>query len=91
MANITPSLKNVRGPELVLSLSMATLSLPCYQAARDQRNLADDIQREYPSQSEYIRTNAELPQGLGNTLAGTAALIFPFCFRRGKEGEDGRS
>lgn len=91
MANITPSLKNVRVPELVVSLSMATLSVPCYEAAREQRTFADDIQREYPGQSEYIRANAEFPQGLGNTLAGTAALVFPFCFRRGRGQEDGRS
>ena len=90
MANITPYLKNVRGPELVISLSMAALSLPCYEAARAQRKLADDIQREYQGQSEYIRTNAELPQGLGNTLACTAALVFPFCFKRGRREEDDR-
>lgn len=82
---------NVRVPELVISLSMATLSVPCFEAARDQRKLADDIQREYPGQSEYIRTNAELPQGLGNTLAGTAALVFPFCFKRGRRTGDLRS
>lgn len=91
MANVTPALRHVRVPELVLSLSMATLSLPFYQAARDQRKFADDIQREYPSQSEYIRANAELPQALGNTLAVSAALVFPFCFKRGRRKEDERS
>ena len=91
MANITPSSKIVRVPELVVSLTMATLSLPCYHAAREQRKLADTIESKYPSQSEYIRSNSEFPQALGNTLAGTAALVFPFCFKRGGRKENERS
>lgn len=81
MSRFSDPLQYVKLPEMITSLSLAALSLPCYRAANDQRDLAERLKAEYPSQSEYIQNNAALPQALGNTLAGTAAVVLSFSFR----------
>jgi hypothetical protein len=76
MALSAKSLKGVRLPELCVAAGLAALSVPCFNRAREQQDFADRIQAEYPSQSKYIRSNAEFPRALGKTFAVSAALIF---------------
>jgi hypothetical protein len=81
-------LKYVRVPELVCTVSFAALSVPCYREAESQLALADSIEATDPGQSEYIRDNAALPQGLGNMFAGTAAVTSLLSFRRRGDREE---
>ena len=75
MASFVKSLKGLPVPELCVAAGLAALSVPCFNRAREQRDFADRIESEYPSQSEYIRSKAEFPEGLGKTFAWSGAII----------------
>ncbi len=90
--NITMSLLNkcseyVKLPELICVAGFAALSIPCYREAARANALADSIESTNPSQSDYIRTNAALPEGLGDTFAGTAIVTALLNVRRRREVE----
>jgi hypothetical protein len=78
MASFANSLKGVRVPELCVAAGLAALSVPCFDRAKEQREFADRIVSDYPSQSAYIRSNAEFPEALGKTFAWSAAVVFLF-------------